>query len=356
MQKYFAAANTGKGFVSWFDDIFYREAVDYTYIIKGGSGTGKSTLMKRAAEAASNMGADVQFFHCSSDPSSLDGIIMTFSGGRRIAMLDGTSPHTYDPKFPGVRDEIINLGNYWDGTILESLGKKVVELSAKKSALFCEAYANFSSAATLLRTIIGEAKKYTDTEKLDAASMRLLAKRMRNLKYKPTASPKICIRALSALSCDGEVYFDSFSNSEQVYLVTDAAFGAPLAFDSIIRAAGELGLSFDRAPMPLLPEFTEAVRFPELSLSVVSRRPGTDFTLINMSRFLDRALIPRDDKRAIREAIKGSSTLVSLALNKLAMVKSTHGELEKIYGQAMDFKTLEKESKKIVSAVIAHGA
>ena len=65
MQNYFAAANTAAGFLSWFDDIFDPRSLDYIYIIKGGSGTGKSTLMKKAAAKAELLGAKCEYFYCS---------------------------------------------------------------------------------------------------------------------------------------------------------------------------------------------------------------------------------------------------------------------------------------------------
>ena len=46
MQKeYFAAVNSSRGFISFFDNIFAGR--DRLYIIKGGPGTGKSTLCER---------------------------------------------------------------------------------------------------------------------------------------------------------------------------------------------------------------------------------------------------------------------------------------------------------------------
>ena len=47
---------------------------------------------------------------CSSDNNSLDGIVIP---KLKIAILDGTA-HVVDPVFPGVVDEIINLGQFWD--------------------------------------------------------------------------------------------------------------------------------------------------------------------------------------------------------------------------------------------------
>ena len=45
-EKYFAAANSGEGFVSYFGEVFGEQNFEHVYIIKGGPGTGKSYLLK----------------------------------------------------------------------------------------------------------------------------------------------------------------------------------------------------------------------------------------------------------------------------------------------------------------------
>ena len=73
---YFAAANTRGGFVSFFDKIFSEDECGRTYILKGGPGVGKSTFMKKLAKLSEDKGYTCEYFYCSSDPSSLDGIII----------------------------------------------------------------------------------------------------------------------------------------------------------------------------------------------------------------------------------------------------------------------------------------
>ena len=48
--SYFASANSFEGFKSNFAKIFAPEEYERIYIIKGGPGTGKSSLMKRISE------------------------------------------------------------------------------------------------------------------------------------------------------------------------------------------------------------------------------------------------------------------------------------------------------------------
>ena len=124
IKRYFAAANSADGFVCWFDRIFTPDTIDRCFIIKGGSGTGKSTFMKRLAAEGEKRGYEAEYYYCSSDPTSLDGLIlirktMGGEGLRTAAVIDGTAPHTRDPILPGAAEEIINLGDFWDEGMLE---------------------------------------------------------------------------------------------------------------------------------------------------------------------------------------------------------------------------------------------
>ena len=77
--KYFAAANGYKGFKSYFPTIFNPREYDKIFILKGGPGTGKSTIMKSIANELYDNGAKVESIHCSSDPQSLDGVIIDYN-------------------------------------------------------------------------------------------------------------------------------------------------------------------------------------------------------------------------------------------------------------------------------------
>ncbi len=348
MDNYFAAANSANGFVSWFGDIFDPRKLERVYIIKGGSGTGKSTLMKRAASRAIKSGGECEYYYCSSDPSSLDGVIMSLPGGGRIAMLDGTAPHTHDPKFPGAAEEIVNLGEFWDDDKLKAQRENIIALSEKKSQLFADAYSSFSSAGTLVTAQLTESEWYLQRDKLRAALERLLTRRMRECHVKGGES-RVRIRALSALSTLGESYFDSFVDCEAVCLVSDTAGTVLHLFTELLRVARELGLDYDRAPLPLLPHLTEAVRFPQLSMAIVSRTDRSDVKVINMARFVDRDTLAVHDRLHRRMMRKNTRELIDFGLSRLADVRGVHNEIEKIYIGAMDFERLEAHGEALLS-------
>ena len=109
----FAASNSCEGFRNYYNEIFTDTSVDRLYVIKGGPGTGKSHFMRVVARRARERGYTVTEYLCSSDPASLDGLLLSKAGCATLGLLDGTPPHVREPAVPGARDEIVNLGAFW---------------------------------------------------------------------------------------------------------------------------------------------------------------------------------------------------------------------------------------------------
>ncbi len=74
------------------------------YLIKGRPGTGKSTFLKKIAQAAFDNGFHVERYHCAFDPSSLDMVIVR---ELNICLFDSTAPHEYFPSRES--DEILDF-------------------------------------------------------------------------------------------------------------------------------------------------------------------------------------------------------------------------------------------------------
>ena len=137
-RRYFPGANTGRGFIGHFEGIVppWSEP-HYTYVLKGGPGVGKSTLMKKCAAIARANGFTVEEFRCASDPESFDAVRIP---QRRLVLLDGTAPHTMDVDFPAASGAYLDLGSFYD---IRALRPELAHLRALKSthqALYREAY------------------------------------------------------------------------------------------------------------------------------------------------------------------------------------------------------------------------
>lgn len=87
---FFLGANTPQGFVSRFDQLADPKEGWREFVIKGGPGTGKSTLMRKIAEELQPRVEHMELIHCSSDADSLDGVIFH---DLKAAIADGTPPH-----------------------------------------------------------------------------------------------------------------------------------------------------------------------------------------------------------------------------------------------------------------------
>lgn len=132
----YPGGNTRFGFYSFYDQIVGPE-VAQKIILKGGPGVGKSSFMKKVGDHFSRLGVDVEEHGCSSDPSSLDGIVI---GKQQFCLLDGTSPHVVDPVYPGAVDEILNLGDYWHQDMIKPHRQEIVQLTREISRCFMRAY------------------------------------------------------------------------------------------------------------------------------------------------------------------------------------------------------------------------
>jgi len=89
IRRVFPGGNTSKGFYSYYDNIINKDA-NRIFILKGGPGTGKSSLMKKIGQILLDKGYDVEYHHCSSDNNSVDGIVIP---KLKVGLIDGTAPH-----------------------------------------------------------------------------------------------------------------------------------------------------------------------------------------------------------------------------------------------------------------------
>ena len=97
--QYFLGGNTPAGFYSLYHQLSDPTRTRALYIVKGGPGSGKSTLMRRVERHAQAAGLETEQVLCSGDPDSLDALILPQLGA---ALVDGTAPQGVVPE---VHDE-----------------------------------------------------------------------------------------------------------------------------------------------------------------------------------------------------------------------------------------------------------
>ncbi|MGN0674171.1 MAG: ATPase, partial [Oscillospiraceae bacterium] len=188
----FLGGSSPNGFRTHFGEMI--SDTDYrTYIIKGGPGTGKSSLMKRLAEAFPDEEKEIYF--CSSDPDSLDAVIFR---ERKVIFVDGTAPHTFDPDYPGAVQQILDLGACWDASSLRKSKEEIISATAEylQHHARCRRFITALAAVTSDTCNIG--RLALNEQKLEGFIDRLAKKVLP--KKKDSAEGKTVFRQLSALT------------------------------------------------------------------------------------------------------------------------------------------------------------
>lgn len=324
-RSYYAAANTENGFKSLFSEIFSPAALSRLYIIKGGPGTGKSTFMRGIGREAEARGHYVEYYYCSADTGSLDGVKIPALG---TAVIDGTPPHAHEPRYPGACEKIINLGENFDCGRLASARGEIERLTDECSSCYKRGARFLSAAGETERLLLETSARAFDLEKAEKAARRILAK------AKPRGG-EYAERYVSALGTHGGAHICNAPEEGEKRVFVSGKYGSEKLFLSVLaKAAREGGYTLLRFPDVLLHERTEALYIAELGAYFSSRDEGEEE--LNSKRFV-RAGVLAENRGKLRFAEKCREALLQGALAELEKMGKTHDALEKHYISAMDF-------------------
>ena len=198
--RWFMGCNSQNGFYSLFGQFTRPEEGWRCILIKGGPGTGKSTLMKRVIKLALQRGQPVEEIHCSSDAASLDGVILP---RQKTVLLDATPPHALEPQFPGAVEQPFSLCGCWDEELLFTRREEIVRLGREISGLHWQAVRYLSGAGALLGEVRRLAAETLNWEKIEHYVQRLAARELPDL-GKPGSE---ALRLLSAVTDRGTILF-----------------------------------------------------------------------------------------------------------------------------------------------------
>ena len=329
---YFAASNSYKGFYSYFEQIFRNDGIDHLYIIKGGPGTGKSSLMRYIAERCESVGGEIEYYYCSSDQSSLDGIIVRLARAC-IAVIDGTAPHALEPALPGVREEIVDLGQFWRSEALyrAEVGERVEALCREKGRLFNEAVCYLAAYERVV------AAKHSELSPRDGR-LHFRAREILSelgVKKNGRALPSL----IDSVGVHGRLRLSTFERLAvecyRIPVLHGIGFDLLCAICEAARSGGlEMRISFD----PIIPTRINAILFEGDGICLY-----VDEGHINSPKDvkdIDVTLHCRFNHDRVKELETVGAQLYGLALEKLGTIAGKHAELEQIYIDAMDFESV----------------
>ena len=343
VRHYFPGGNSSNGFVSFYNNILRSTSVGKLGIIKGGPGTGKSSFMRRVAAYAEEKGRRVEYFRCSSDPHSLDGIIVDGC----VAVLDGTAPHAYEPSLVGVKDEIINLGEFWDTDRLCVHYNDISALSSRRSLAYFKVYRFLSAVSNLDGINDRLVLDALDREKVHAAVLRILRQVRSGQRFSMEYG------FVNAIGMSGLTHISSYEKkAKRLYLIYDS-YGLGWHFLSeLLDCAMEKKVRVQVSYDPLSPQKPDGVYFPDDGIAlVICYGEGIEGAVrVNMSRFIkSEALSGKKSEYRYNKRLRDS--LLTAAVDALSEAGRYHFEIEDIYKSCMDF---EAESRFIEDFCRAH--
>ena len=332
MERYFLGNNTAYGFVGNYE----TELADKKKVVllKGGPGTGKSTILKRVAKEAKERGLDYELWFCSGDPNSLDGVYIK---DLNIAVVDATAPHATGADLPVIKDVIVDLATSLKEQIIAPHKDEVVNLIKCKKQRFMRAYQHLKLALCHFENQI--ALEWQDVCEPQIRRKAVEFSDMLKDKYgyvfdKAERGRRVFARAICPYG-ESE-YFDHLKD-KKIVKVEGGEYATNVFFDELRKFVKGMEIL-----NPLEPKHIDGIVIGD---TAVVKDVGfeKDYDRINLEEYEHFA----NDKDIIDEK-NGVAIEKAFAVEELNKAREYHMELEKYFVSAMDFDHNEKLAKRVL--------
>ena len=348
----FAGGTTPAGFVNFFDQIMPLENAQKRYFLKGASGSGKSTFMKKIAAGFEAAGLDTDIYHCANDSDSLDGVSVKQKG---LCIIDGTAPHVSDPQAPIAVDVIIDFAQFIDGERVSRYMPEIKRLLREKKLLTDKARGYFAAAGSVYsaeRAACGAAIKKADLRALTREWYKIF-----DSAGTPGGYGTDRIMFLTAVTPDGVISFaETFLNGYKVYgLESEAGAGTDIFLAELKEEANARGINTESFYCPLDPAKIEYLALPELktAFAVIGGHGGYKGHVDEIIDF--DGCYDRDILSAAKSGIEEGGLLNALLDKTILLMKESrtiHSGIEKIYIRAMDFDMIDEMTQRFMSELL----
>lgn len=357
IKNYFPGGNTSKGFYSYYRYIMSQHNASRIYCLKGGPGTGKSTIMKDVGKYYYDKGYDVELHHCSSDNNSLDGVVIR---ELNAVILDGTAPHVVDPINPGAVDEIVNLGDCWNKDGFSQYKDKIIFTNKEVGSYFKKAYKYIAASKLIYDDLISYYKH--------AQNWPWINQLMLNLKEELIPSkqgdkhPSDRHMFATAFTPNGIIsYIENLTDDMDTVIVLQgyAGTGYECILNYLYEEAMRHGYSVEVFHNPLRPDKPAHIIIPELSTAVVSSSsiyaPKIGHArVINLNSNLNNNILLKKSEE-IAQSESDFFNLLNTGLQCIKKAKSLHDVLEESYIPNMDYDKVSQVRDRIINEIDALG-
>ncbi|MGI6119804.1 MAG: hypothetical protein ACOYIB_04405 [Desulfosporosinus sp.] len=331
VRHYFAEGMTTRGYISLLPNMM--PSWKRVYVLLGGPGTGKSTLIKITGLEMLDRGYGVDFLRSVREPDSMAGFIMPQIG---LVMLDAMKVSPLHWQAPGVVEKFVDFSIFCDELKLEKQRSqifKIQKLLQELQATLEEELA--AELGSLLKNQVSKRqieKEYLSWSLGNSAGVKVkkeqigpwpLAKNALRLLQKSVVIPYF----LHGLTAEGWLNLAPhfLADFDQIRLEGDETLDA---LDWVLREAQQLGQVIEIVLHPLNPDEVIGIVFPERHLAIWQGNP---------ENLKDQGL-----DRSFSEKIK--ETLISW--------QTHNSQLKGIYMDAVNFEQLDSYRATVLNQIL----
>lgn len=354
--NYYAEGNTARGFYSLYES--NMQGLDKVFILKGGPGTGKSTLMKSIAVEWLNKGYNVEILNCSRDNGSIDGIIIP---ALKVAIVNGNEPHAIEAKLPGLIEQYMDMSEALNPEKLKQHKKTLLKLTVEIEGNYKLAYSKFFEALKIHdeweKVYIGN----MDFTKANAVTAELTEKFFGNKKLQKKA--EVRHRFFGAATPKGAVDFVPELTEDlgkRYFIKGRPGTGKSSMLKKLAAAAEERGIDVEVYHCGFDPNSLDMLIFRELDIVIFdSTSPHEYFPGRESDEVVDMyeaTIVPGTDEKyetQLADIVKRYKKRVREATAALAEAKQLHDSLEEYYIDSVDFSKVNAIRDKINSYIEA---
>ncbi|MBP3887810.1 MAG: PRK06851 family protein [Cellulosilyticum sp.] len=354
IKHYFACGNTAKGFQNFF--VSNLKNLDKIYILKGGPGTGKSSLMKKVGKTMVDRGVPVEYIHCSSDPNSLDGVIIRQIG---TAIVDGTAPHVIEPTAPGAIEEYINLGIAWDVDLLATHKKEILYLQSEISSCYPKAYDCFARGLKIHDEWEKIYIDHMDFKKANLFTQQVIQTLLTNTHFDKTSV--VMHRFFGGSSPQGFVdYVEGLTDKMKTryFIKGRPGSGKSTMLKKILASAQTRGIDTEVYHCSFDPDSLDMLIMPELEICIFDSTAPHEYyptrpndIILDMYKELITPNTDEDYADELSDIVKRYKSCISEGTSHLAYAKFLHDDLEKYYISATDFTVIDAMTTELIKKI-----
>ena len=270
-------------------------------------------------------------------------------------MVPVTLPHVVEPKYPGVVERYVNLGECYDMAALRQRRAEIMGCMKGYKACYQRAYRCLTAVAQ-----IGEDVRTTLlTPELEARLIKrtrgILSREIKKTGREPGRAVQ---RFLSAVTWKGAMcnFGTVDALCSRVYELADSYGLGHTMLACLASGAMAAGYDVIVCPSPLYPERLEHLIIPGLSLAFVTSTPALTYPhrpyrRLRLDAMADAELMRRSKPR-LRFSKKVQTALLEEAVDSLAQAKAMHDELEQLYNPHVDFQRVYAAAAAIAGELI----